>query len=264
MSARGRLLTTAAVLFALLAVSNLLKPLQIGGAETGVVFFGKRLAGTANTIAGPAFGLALLAYATGIWRMRRWVLPLAWAYAAYVLANLALFSVRTPQVPGFVRQVFGIVYAVIAVAVSAGTALLLSRRKQHLTCSLGRASARAASGCRSGTPRARRRARCPAPRVRPAGALPGHPATRAPRRRDRAGDRHAGGPRAPPRCPSARGRPRARPRPGAPRAPPGPTPACSDPARARAAQIPACPSPAARGRPGWRSRFPERYRRWRC
>jgi len=133
MRARGGLLTTAAVLFALLGVSNLLKPFQLGGAETGFVFFGERLAGTANAIAGPAFGLALLAYAAGIWRMRRWVLPLAWAYAAYVLANLALFSVRTPQVPGFGRQVFGIVYAVIAVGVSAGTALLLSRRRDELT-----------------------------------------------------------------------------------------------------------------------------------
>ena len=48
---RGQALSIFAVLFALLAVSNLLKPLQLGGEQiTGFVFFGQRLAGTANTI----------------------------------------------------------------------------------------------------------------------------------------------------------------------------------------------------------------------
>ena len=76
MRERGAFLTIAAVLFGLLGVSNLLKPFQIGGAETGFVFFGQRLAGMANTIIGPLFGLTLLAYAIGIWGLRRWALPL--------------------------------------------------------------------------------------------------------------------------------------------------------------------------------------------
>jgi hypothetical protein len=133
MGRRGPLLTTAAVLFALLALSNLLKPFQIGGAQTGFVFFGQRLSGPANAIIGPVFGLILLAYAAGIWGMRRWVLPLAWAYAGYVLINLVLFTVRTPQPPEPGRRLFGLIYAVIAIAVSAGTALLLRRRRGELT-----------------------------------------------------------------------------------------------------------------------------------
>jgi hypothetical protein len=133
MSRRGPLLTTVAVLFGLLALSNLLKPLQIGGAETGFVFFGQRLSGPANAILGPVFGLILVAYAVGIWRMRRWALPLAWAYAGYVLVNLVLFTVRTPQPPDPGRRLFGLVYAVIAIGVSAGTALVLRRRRDELT-----------------------------------------------------------------------------------------------------------------------------------
>jgi hypothetical protein len=71
---RGPWLTTAAVLFAILAISNLLKPLQIGGEQTGFVFLGERLGGVANTVAGPIFGVFLAAYAAGIWGMRRFAL----------------------------------------------------------------------------------------------------------------------------------------------------------------------------------------------
>jgi hypothetical protein len=37
----------------------------------------------------------LTVYAIGIWRMRRWVLLIAYAYAAYVILNLLLYSVRS-------------------------------------------------------------------------------------------------------------------------------------------------------------------------
>ena len=60
---RGTLLSIFAMLFAVLAVSNLLKPVQILGEETGFVLFGTRLTGTANLIAGPLAGAYLLAYA---------------------------------------------------------------------------------------------------------------------------------------------------------------------------------------------------------
>src|SRR5437762_10021803 len=86
---RGPALTTFAILFGVLAVSNLLKPLQMGGPEhTGFVFFGQRTTGTANAILGPLFGIYLLVYAVGIWRLRRFALPMAYAYAAYVIVNL--------------------------------------------------------------------------------------------------------------------------------------------------------------------------------
>lgn len=129
---RGAALTTFAVLFGVLAVSNLLKPLQLGGAQTGFVLFGERLTGTANAVAGPLFGLFLLLYAVGIWGMRRWVVPLAWLYAAYVVANLILFTFRTETPPGIGYKLFGLVYMLVAIGVSGGAALILSRRKAEL------------------------------------------------------------------------------------------------------------------------------------
>src|SRR5204863_7296956 len=69
---RGPALTTFAILFGMLAFSNLLKPLQLGGEQhTGFVFFGHRTSGTFNAILGPLFGIYLLVYALGIWRLRR-------------------------------------------------------------------------------------------------------------------------------------------------------------------------------------------------
>lgn len=59
---RRGLLSIFSVLFAVLSISNFLKPLQIIGAETGFVLFGTRLTGTANLIADPLAGLYLLAY----------------------------------------------------------------------------------------------------------------------------------------------------------------------------------------------------------
>ena len=132
---RGRWLTTAAVLFGVLAVSNLLKPFRFGGEQTGFVFLGERLTGTANTIAGPIFGVFLAAYAAGIWGMKRFALPMGRLYAAYVLVNLMLFPFRTPPPPGagIGWQIFGLVYAAVAIAVSAGTWWMLARRQDELT-----------------------------------------------------------------------------------------------------------------------------------
>ena len=131
---RGPWLTTAAVLFAILAISNLLKPLQIGGEQTGFVFLGERLTGVANTIAGPIFGAFLAAYAAGIWGMRRFALPMARLYVLYVALNLVLFPFRTPPPPGagVGWQVFGLVYAAVALGVSGGTYWALARRQDEL------------------------------------------------------------------------------------------------------------------------------------
>jgi hypothetical protein len=129
---RGRALTVFAVLFGVLAISNLLKPLQIGE-QTGFVFFGQRLSGVGNMIAGPLFGIFLAVYAYGIWTMRRFALPMGHAYATYVILNLILFSFRTttPDTVGY--KIFGFVYAVIAIGVSLGAAVLLTQRKAALT-----------------------------------------------------------------------------------------------------------------------------------
>ncbi|MBI4516604.1 MAG: hypothetical protein HY699_12405 [Deltaproteobacteria bacterium] len=131
-ASRGRLLSTCAVLFGLLALSNFLKPFRFGGEQTGFVLLGHRLSGTANTIIGPVFGLYLLIYAAGIWRMQRYAVAMGWGYAAYVVLNLVLFNLTNARPPGAGYIVFGIVYSVIAVGVSAGTAYALSQRQAEL------------------------------------------------------------------------------------------------------------------------------------
>lgn len=129
---RGRALTIFAILFGVLAISNLLKPLQIGE-QTGFVLFGSRLSGTANLIAGPLFGIFLAIYAYGIWNMRRFALPMSHAYALYVILNLIFFTFRTPTPDTVAYQVFGAVYAAIAIGVSLSAAVMLTRRKAELT-----------------------------------------------------------------------------------------------------------------------------------
>lgn len=132
-SKRDTTLTVFAVLFAILAVSNLLKPFQLVGDQTGFVFFGTRLTGTANAIAGPLFGIYLLTYTAGIWNMKRYALPMAVAYAVYVVLNLVLFPIFTPSPDTAGYMLFSVVYAVIAIGVSAGAAVALSRRKADLS-----------------------------------------------------------------------------------------------------------------------------------
>ena len=130
---RGPFLTVAAILFGILAISNLSKPLQIGP-HTGFVLFGERLDGTANLIAGPIFGAILATYAYGVWTMRRWAIPLGGLYALYVILNLVLFPFRTPPPPGagVGWQVFGLVYAAVAIGISGGAWWALSRRRDEL------------------------------------------------------------------------------------------------------------------------------------
>ena len=130
---RGQALTIFAVLFGLLAISNLLKPLHIGGEQTGFVFFGQRLSGTPNMLIGPLFGIFLAVYAYGIWNMRRFALPMGHAYALYVILNLILFSMRTETPPGVGYVIFCIVYSVVAVGVALGSAILITKRKAELT-----------------------------------------------------------------------------------------------------------------------------------
>jgi hypothetical protein len=130
-SPRGRGLTVAALLFAALAVSNLMKPLEMYP-DHGLVFFGSRLRGMANAVAGPLFGLFLLAYAGGIWGMRRFALPMGLLYAVYVVINLITFRLWGPIQPGVGSVIFGLAYAAVAIGVSSGTAWTLMRRRAEL------------------------------------------------------------------------------------------------------------------------------------
>jgi len=131
-SRRGGLLTTLAILFAILALTDILKPLHLEGPTTGLVFFGKRLSGTPDAILGPLLGIVLLIYAALIWRMRRYAMYLGYAYAIYVTLNLVLFSVRNPSPASQSEMIFGIVYIIVALAMSWATAILLNRRKIDL------------------------------------------------------------------------------------------------------------------------------------
>ena len=76
---RGVTLTIFAVLFALLAISNFLKPFHLDP-SVGFVFMGTKLTGAGNAVMGPLFGIILLAYAYGIWAMRQFALPVAYIF----------------------------------------------------------------------------------------------------------------------------------------------------------------------------------------
>jgi tryptophan-rich sensory protein len=131
-SKRGALLTTIAILFGFLAITDLAKPLKLEGPTTGLVFFGIRQSGMANAILGPMMGLILLFYAAGVWRMRRYAMMLGWLYAAYVIVNLVLYTQLNPPAKTSGELVFGIAYMVLAIAITVGTAITLTRRRAEL------------------------------------------------------------------------------------------------------------------------------------
>ena len=132
---RGPLLTVVALLFGLAALEDFAKPLAASlgiGVRPGFALFGHRLSGMANAVVSPLFGLFLLVYAAGIWRMRRWALPIGTVYAAYVIANLTLFMFRDPE-PWREGVLFDAIFAVVAIGVSWGAVWLLSKRRDVLT-----------------------------------------------------------------------------------------------------------------------------------
>ena len=125
------LLKVFGVLFCLLAISNFIKPLE-SQPNVGFVFFGMRQRGTPNLILGPLFGLYLLVYGIAVLRMKRIALPMSRLYAAYVVINLALFTVRMSD-EALAKPIFGLVYIAVAVGVSSGTAYLLGKHRDELT-----------------------------------------------------------------------------------------------------------------------------------
>jgi len=73
--------------------------------------------GLANAIMGPAFGIFLLVYAAANWWQKRW-------------AVLTLFTIKTPE--RWQPPAFALVYVAVALGVSWGSAILLTRRKDRL------------------------------------------------------------------------------------------------------------------------------------
>jgi hypothetical protein len=131
-SKRGQALTVFAILFGLLAVSNILKPMQFS-ADQGFVFFGTRLTGFWNAVLGPLFGVFLLTYAYGIWNMKRFAMAMGHAYATYVIINLIAFSMSNPSPQSMGEKVFIAVYAIVAIGVSVASAAILTKRKDELS-----------------------------------------------------------------------------------------------------------------------------------
>jgi hypothetical protein len=129
---RGAILTVCAVLFALLALSNLMKPVM-ADAQTGFVFFGARTSGLANNILGPLFANVLLLYVIGIWWMKKFALPIGIAYAVYVIENLFLYTAIHRHDPHPPSLLFTVIFIVGAIGISTGTAMILWRRRADLT-----------------------------------------------------------------------------------------------------------------------------------
>ena len=128
---RGTLLTILAIAFALMAVSNLSKPLKMSP-NVGFVLLGMKLSGLANLVVAPLFGILLGVYAYGIWAMKRFALPIAHFYATYVIINLIMFTMRTHGTPDMPPLGFWIMYIFVAVGVSSGAAILLTLHKADL------------------------------------------------------------------------------------------------------------------------------------
>src|SRR5512134_1130255 len=112
-----------AVLFALLALSNFTKPLEMQP-EHGFVFLGRRLRGTPDLVVAPIFGAYLATYAWGLWNARRFALPMGILYAGWVPLNMYLFTVRSPEELG-TNSLFGVTYMILAMAASLGAAVVL-------------------------------------------------------------------------------------------------------------------------------------------
>ena len=119
-----------AIVFALLALSNLTKPLELQP-EHGLVFLGRRLRGTADLVVAPLVGAYLAAYAWGLWNRRPYALPMGILYAGWVPLNIYLFTVRSPEELGR-NSLFGVTYTIFAVGLSLGAAVVLMRSADEL------------------------------------------------------------------------------------------------------------------------------------
>jgi hypothetical protein len=131
---RGVTLTIFALLLAVMALSNFLKPFG-DNPGVGFVFLGTRLSGVANMIVAPIFGALLAVYVYGIIAMRKFALPIGIFYAAYVIVNMPLFILKYHGTAVMQEHSWAylVPYPFVAIGVSSGAALLLYRRKSALT-----------------------------------------------------------------------------------------------------------------------------------
>jgi hypothetical protein len=128
---RGLALTVLAILFALAAIQDLLKPLHLEGPTTGLVFLGTRLSGSGNLVMSIVLAIFLATYAVGIWRMNKYALTLGFIYAVYVVFNIVVFSMKyAGENNGSPAFLFG--FVISAVAIPWGAAILLWGRRAEL------------------------------------------------------------------------------------------------------------------------------------
>jgi hypothetical protein len=143
-SKRCRFLTVMAILLAFVALDDVLKPSGGKSQPTPASFpsadpprhrgswrASHRL-GRGYPIIGPLVGVVLVLYAVGIWRMKRYAVAVAWIYAAYVILNLALFTIRNPPAPTRGEMICDIVNSISAIVLTVGTAIALTRHGHHL------------------------------------------------------------------------------------------------------------------------------------
>ena len=126
----ARIFRGLAICFWLLALSNFSKPLQLTE-HSGFVLFGTRLSGGDGVLWSLVFGAYLVVYGLGLWHMKRIVIGMAHAYALYVVANLYLYWSNNPP-PSSADVIVAVIYSLLAVGVSAGSAVLLSRHRKEL------------------------------------------------------------------------------------------------------------------------------------
>ncbi len=130
---RDWFLTIIAILVAILAISDFTKTFQHAHDPTlGFVFLGHRIGKPGyNILAGGLFGIFLLAYAYGLFTMKRWVLPMAAVYAYYVPTNMVMFWSLHVNRPTSAR--FILIYLAFALTGSVGTAIYLAYHRDRLT-----------------------------------------------------------------------------------------------------------------------------------
>lgn len=129
---RGTLLTILAILFAIAAIQDLLKPYQFEGPTTGLVFLGTRLAGPFGCVMSALLADFLALYAFGIWRMKQYALVLSFVYALHVLINVVVFPMKyAGQNNG--SPAFLIGFVIGAIVIPWGAVILLWQRRAELT-----------------------------------------------------------------------------------------------------------------------------------
>jgi hypothetical protein len=130
---RDWFLTIIAILVTILAISDFTKTLQHAhDPGLGLVILGHRFGRVGyNIVGGSLFGIFLLAYAYGLFTMKRWVLPMAVVYAYYVPTNMVMFWSLHENPLATTR--FIVIYLGFALTGSVGTAIYLAYHRDRLT-----------------------------------------------------------------------------------------------------------------------------------